>query len=319
MSNLKEVKISDLAEKIASGGTPSTKTTSYYDGGIPWLNTKEINFNRITQTERTISNEGLTNSSAKWIKENSVIVAMYGATAAKVAINKIPLTTNQACCNITLNPSLADYNYIYYRLFDCYHELENLAVGAAQQNLNVGTIADFVIQIHDLKEQHAIAIVLGSLDDKIDLLHRQNKTLEALAETLFRQWFVEEADDNFRTEKLGNIAEVQNGFSFSSKDYVAYQFGHLEVFKMGHIQKGGGLRTDPKRDYVPRDNRLKKWILNKGDIVMAMTDMKDNVVILGVPAMIDKDDNYVLNQRVASVSRNDVIVLIFKSLSSFLE
>jgi type I restriction enzyme S subunit len=115
MSNLKEVKISDLAEKIASGGTPSTKTTSYYDGGIPWLNTKEINFNRITQTERTISNEGLTNSSAKWIKENSVIVAMYGATAAKVAINKIPLTTNQACCNITLNPSLADYNYIYYR------------------------------------------------------------------------------------------------------------------------------------------------------------------------------------------------------------
>jgi type I restriction enzyme S subunit len=139
-----------------------------------------------------------------------------------------------------------------------------------------------------------------------------------MAETLFRQWFVErcpepvegEEKEEWEIKKLGAIAEIQNGFAFSSKDYVEYADTHLEVFKMGHIQKGGGLRTDPKRDYVPRSERLKRWILNKGDIVMAMTDMKDNVVILGVPAMIDKDDNYVLNQRVARIYLKDKSNLI---------
>ncbi len=153
--------------------------------------------------------------------------------------------------------------------------------------------------IPQLPEQRAIASVLSSLDDKIDLLHRQNATLEAMAETLFRQWFVEEAKEDWEVEKLGNIAEVQNGYAFSSRDYMEYQVGHLEVLKMGHIERGGGLRTNPKKDFVPRAEKLKRWILNKGDLIMAMTDMKDNVVILGVPAMIDRDDKYILNQRVA--------------------
>jgi type I restriction enzyme, S subunit len=150
-------------------------------------------------------------------------------------------------------------------------------------------------------EQNAISELLSSLDDKIDILHRQNISLEALAATLFRQKIVEEAIDEWEFEKLEEIAEVQNGYAFSSKNYVEYQPGNLEVLKMGHIERGGGLRTNPKKDYVPREKNLERWILNKGDIVMAMTDMKDNVVILGVPAMIDKEDNYVLNQRVARI------------------
>jgi type I restriction enzyme S subunit len=152
-----------------------------------------------------------------------------------------------------------------------------------------------------LPEQAAIAEVLSSLDDKIDLLHRQNKTLEQLAETLFRQWFVEEAEESWEIAKLGDIAVVQNGYAFSSKDYVPFEEGHLEVLKMGHIAPGGGLRTNPKKDFVPRENKLSRWVLKKGDIIMAMTDMKDNVVILGVPAMIDKSEKYVLNQRVARI------------------
>jgi len=74
---------------------------------------------------------------------------------------------------------------------------------------------------------------------------------------------------------------------------------------MGHIQPGGGLRSDPKKDYVPMDIKLKRWVLNRGDIVLAMTDMKDNVVILGNPALIDKDLTYVLNQRVAKIVIKD--------------
>ena len=90
-------------QKTLSGGTPNSRIESYYNGTIPWLNTKEIDFNRIYSTEKTITDDGLANSSAKWVPKHAVIVAMYGATAAKVAYTEIDLTTNQACCNLVID------------------------------------------------------------------------------------------------------------------------------------------------------------------------------------------------------------------------
>ena len=214
-SNWVELPIKDVAVKLTSGGTPSTKKSEYYENGdIPWLNTKEVDYNRITSTEKYITEEGLKNSSAKWIEENSVIVAMYGATAAKTAITKIPLTTNQACCNIIVNHEVCDYEFLFYNISNKYSELENIAVGAAQQNLSVGVIGNFILKFPPLPEQKAIASVLSSLDDKIDLLHQQNQTLEALAETLFRQWFIErcpepvegEAKEDWEDCTIGDLA-----------------------------------------------------------------------------------------------------------------
>ena len=90
------MKIEDICTRICSGGTPKSGKAEYYENGtIPWLNTKEINFNRIQATETFITEEGLNNSSAKWIKPHAVIVAMYGATAGRVAVAETPLTTNQ--------------------------------------------------------------------------------------------------------------------------------------------------------------------------------------------------------------------------------
>lgn len=74
----------------------------------------------------------------------------------------------------------------------------------------------------DIEEQRAIASVLSSLDDKIDLLHRQNKTLEAMAETLFRQWFVEEADEEWETGKLGDIADINPPYKLKKGDVSSY-------------------------------------------------------------------------------------------------
>lgn len=209
MNKWNKVAIKNIAIKITSGGTPSTKIKQYYNGDIPWLNTKEINFCRLTKTELSITEDGFKNSSAKWIPANSVIIAMYGATAGKACINKIPLTTNQACCNIIINNLISDYNFIYYSIKYSYDELVNLASGAAQQNLTLEIISKFTISLPPLAEQKAIAAVLGSLDDKIDLLHRQNATLERMAETLFRQWFIEEAQEDWR--------------EFSVSDFVQYK------------------------------------------------------------------------------------------------
>lgn len=232
MSEWKEYKIGEITKKATSGGTPSTKVEEYYGGNIPWLNTKEVNFNRIWSTEKFITEKGLNNSSAKWIDKNSVIVAMYGATAAKVAINKIPLTTNQACCNLIIDYKKANYEFVFYFIWNKYEELENIAVGAAQQNLSVGVIADFPISLPPLPEQTAIASVLSSLDDKIDLLHRQNTTLEKMAETLFRQWFVEEAKVEWEEGKLSDLVLVKYG-----KDHKKLLDGKIPVFGSGGLMR----------------------------------------------------------------------------------
>ena len=116
----KEVRLGDVCTRVCSGGTPKSTNLSYYGGEIPWLNTKEIDFNRIYSTEKTITDSGLNNSSAKWIVPNTVTVAMYGATAGKSCIVKVPMTTNQACCNLTINDEVADYEFIYYSLKNDY-------------------------------------------------------------------------------------------------------------------------------------------------------------------------------------------------------
>ena len=106
----------EICNRICSGGTPTTSNKSFYNGSIPWLRTQEVNWSDVYDTEIKISEEAVKKSSAKLIPSNCVIIAMYGATAAKVCINRIPLTTNQACCNLEINPQLASYKYVYYWL-----------------------------------------------------------------------------------------------------------------------------------------------------------------------------------------------------------
>lgn len=184
-------KISFICSRICSGGTPKSTESLYYGGDIPWLNTKEIDFNVIESTEKTITHAGLDNSSAKWVEPPSVIVAMYGATAGKVAISKIRMTTNQACCNLNIDPQKADYRFVYYALKDDYQRLSSLANGGAQQNLNAQQIKDFEIPDFSLSEQKKIAAVLSSLDDKIETNRKINARLEELAKAIFKSWFID--------------------------------------------------------------------------------------------------------------------------------
>lgn len=177
-----KVKVGSLCTRVTSGGTPKSTNAEYYDNGkIPWLNSKEVNFSHIYSTEKFITEKGLAESSAKWIEKNSVIVAMYGATAGQVAIAKIPLTTNQACCNLTIDDKLADYRYVYYYLWNQYQVLSGLANGGAQQNLNAQIIKEFEIQLPELSVQKSISEILFSLDEQIRINNTINHNLEGIA------------------------------------------------------------------------------------------------------------------------------------------
>ena len=185
------VKLGDVCAKVTSGGTPSTKHPEYYGGEIPWLRTQEVNFSPIFATELSITAKGLENSAAKWIPANSVVVAMYGATAGRSAIAKIPLTTNQACCNLIFDGSKTDYRFVYYSLKFRYSELVGLAKGAAQTNLSAGMIKEFEIPLPPLPVQHRIADILSAYDDLIENNRRRIAILEETARLAYRKWFVE--------------------------------------------------------------------------------------------------------------------------------
>ena len=206
----KEVRLGDVCTRVCSGGTPKSTNLSYYGGEIPWLNTKEIDFNRIYSTEKTITDSGLNNSSAKWIVPNTVTVAMYGATAGKSCIVKVPMTTNQACCNLTINDEVADYEFVYYSLKNDYTTLASLANGGAQQNLNAQIIKDYVLKMPSLADQRRIASILSSLDRKIELNNKINADLEEMAQAIFKNWFVDFEpfkDGKFVDSELGMVPE----------------------------------------------------------------------------------------------------------------
>ena len=152
-----------ISTQIFSGGTPDTSRRDYYGGKIPWLRTQEINWVNIFDTDIKITEEGLNNSSAKWVPSNCVIVAMYGATAAKACINKIPLTTNQACCNLQINEQIALYRYVFHWLRKSYKKLKSLGQGS-QSNINAKFIKNFKIPVPPLSEQERIVSILDKFD-----------------------------------------------------------------------------------------------------------------------------------------------------------
>ena len=194
MSEWKKVKLGEICERVTSGGTPKANVSSYYNPPtIPWLKTKEVNYCRITETENYISEEGLKNSSAKIISPNSVIIAMYGQgdTAGRIAINKIPLATNQACCNLTIDKSKADYEFIYYQLCTLYDKLVSLKAGAAQPNLNARIIKNLEIIMPSLPIQHRIASILSRYDSLIENYQKQIKLLGEAAQRLYKEWFID--------------------------------------------------------------------------------------------------------------------------------
>ncbi|MGI5534640.1 restriction endonuclease subunit S [Escherichia coli] len=164
--------LEDISIKISSGGTPKTGVSEFYDGDIPWLRTQEVNFCYIWDTEVKITESGVKNSSAKWIPKNCVIVAMYGATVGKIGINKIPMTTNQACANIQLNEEVAHYRYVFHFLCSQYTYIKSLGTGS-QTNINAQIVKNIKIPIpcpDNPKKSLAIQSEIVRILDKFDTL-----------------------------------------------------------------------------------------------------------------------------------------------------
>ena len=163
--------LGDVTRKWYSGGTPRAGNPEYYDAGdIPWLRTQEVKFSDISSTEIKVTQAALDNSSAKWIPENCVIIAISGATAGRSAINKIPLTTNQHCGCLEIDSSKALYRYVFHWVSYNYENIKALGQGA-RGDLNSKIIRSFKFPIpfaddpkKSLAEQARIVAILDKFD-----------------------------------------------------------------------------------------------------------------------------------------------------------
>jgi len=125
--------------------------------------------------------------------------------------NDVPynnLRINSGMVIIRPNKERIDPRYCFYLFRSLQKSFETYTSGSAQPQLPIRDLNEMEILLPPLSEQQSIASILSSLDNKIDLLHRQNQTIEALAETLFRQWFVEEAEERWEAGKLGDVIET---------------------------------------------------------------------------------------------------------------
>ena len=185
-------KIGDFCE-TSSGGTPLKQHNEYYENGnIPWLRSGEVCQKEIFETEMYITQKGMENSSAKYFPENSVVVAMYGATAGQVGIVRFRTTTNQAVCGIFPNEKYKT-EYLYYALLSKKKELVAQAVGGAQPNISQIKIRNLQIPLPPLSVQKEIVARLDKLSENIKRLETNYKQIIAncdeLKKSILKQTF----------------------------------------------------------------------------------------------------------------------------------
>ena len=227
MSEWKGCKLGQIASKIGSGATPAGGEKSYKSEGISLIRSQNIYDFRFSSDRLAFidDNQAYELRNVE-VSENDILINITGESVTRCCIvpNKyLPARVNQHVSIIRPLNDIADYRFVFYYLQSIKPELHSMAeIGCTRRALTKSMLENLNILLPPLPEQRAIASVLSSLDDKIDLLHRQNKTLEAMAETLFRQWFVEEADEGWEKGCLGDIIDINPTYPLKKGEIAPY-------------------------------------------------------------------------------------------------
>jgi type I restriction enzyme, S subunit len=168
-----EYAIKSLGEitKTFSGGTPSRSNLEYYSGNIPWIKSGELNTKNIWVTEEQITQQALKISSAKLVLPNTILVAMYGATAGVIGISRITAAINQAILAVVPNDSCINEYLFYFLEYSMVEVIKKVQGG--QPNLNAQIIKSSSIRLPSPQEQEKIASVLSAADTEISNLEKQ--------------------------------------------------------------------------------------------------------------------------------------------------
>ncbi|MBE7386497.1 restriction endonuclease subunit S [Ligilactobacillus salivarius] len=267
-------KLGDVA-KITPGGTPSKNISNYwYPKEIPWLSSGEINKEIIFSTDGMISKKGFNNSSAKWIKQDSVLIALagQGKTRGKVAINRIPLTTNQSIAGIEPSNEVY-YKFLYHQLTKDYLKLRLISSGdGSRGGLNKKLLNDYAVNLSSIDEQHKLGILLSHIDNTLQLHERKYEELALIKKALLQKLFPKNDEvapevryknfnDAWEQRKLGEVGKTFTGLSGKTKE----DFGHGDAHFVTYMNVYSNPISDPNMvENVEIDTKQQE--VKKGDV-----------------------------------------------------
>ena len=266
--------------EIYNGGTPSTNNPEYWDGGIQWITPKDMGKSKdmyVSRCERTITPEGVEHSSTKVLPVRSVIVSSR-APIGYVAINEVPMATNQGCKGFVLGKEIYP-EFLYYFLLSSTDLLNKLGTGATFKEVSGKKLAGIELPFPSLPEQQRIVDILDREFAKIDTLKANAaKSLQA-AKDLFQATLKKELEpkEGWKTQMIGQICILKSGnsnannspsgslpfvkvgdmniegnevFITCSSRYVDYESNKKGVFPVGSVifpKRGGAILTNKKR------------------------------------------------------------------------
>ena len=259
---------------IISGGTPSTKISEYWGGEIQWMNSGELNLRRVFEVEGRITKIGLENSATKLIPNKCVLVGLagQGKTRGTVAINYIPLCTNQSIAAILPSNELNE-EFLYQNLDLRYKELRSLSTGeGGRGGLNLTLLKNLIIPLPPLSEQNAIATALSDADALISATERLIAKKKAIKQGTTQELL--KPKEGWEEKSLGNLGFIKS----SSVDKIIHPnetivnlLNYMDVYKNILIDKS-------KISAITSANSIQCNSMNliKGDIVFTPTSETPN-------------------------------------------
>ena len=217
MSEWKEYKLGEIADVQTGPFGSQLHQSDYVDVGIPSIMPVNIGDRMNISTEKIvyITEEDAMRLSRYRVQKGDIVYSRRGDVEKCAYINEDEAgwLCGTGCLRIRIDSTQADSKFVAYYLSteDMKSWISNNAVGTTMPNLNSSILQQVPLSLPSLDKQKQIASILSSLDDKIDLLNRENATLEAMAEALFRQWFIEEAKEDWEEKSLLNCIKLIGG------------------------------------------------------------------------------------------------------------
>lgn len=292
-----DYRISQIGE-VVGGGTPSTSIEEYWDGDIPWISPKDLtgyNAVYIEHGESFITKNGLNKSGTRLLPANTVLLSSR-APIGYLAIAKNPLCTNQGFKSIICNERIVDPLYLYYYLKANLSYIKLFGSGATFPEISAKTMNKIRVSIiSNVEKQISIAKTLLCYDSLIEVNNKRIKTLEQMAENLYKEWFVRfRFPGHENTEFENGIPKGWNYFKFSTVYKtirgVSYTSEEIDcdtgenLINLKNIKAFGGFRKDGTKKYCGRFKQ--EQVVRKNDLVMGVTDMTQDRRTVGSVALV---------------------------------
>ena len=287
---LKKIHISDIG-KVVTGKTPRTSIVENYGGNIPFLTpSDDLSYKSVPKTSKTLTEQGLNEVKNCLLPPHSVCVSCIGSDLGKVVMTLEPTITNQQFNSIIPNRQF-NTDFVYYLMTLVGKELNYLSkTSTAVPIINKSSFSNYEVEVPDLKKQEKIASILSSLDDKIELNRRINDNLEQQAQALFKAWFVNNPNPNWREATLSEVALFVGGYSYNGDELT--DSSNVAMVTIKNFGRNGGFKVDGFKAITPSGKLKECHYANMFDILVAHTDLTQNADVIGNAELLLTKGNY---------------------------